>query len=115
MDSELRAQPDVGADPPIGRSGGRHLFQVVAVLVAALVVAGTALGIFDGFTLLEALGVWRDGVLFAIGFVLIIAYVHFYTRRAAWRARHDEAERLANRNAQRIAELKRKLEASKAA
>ena len=97
--------------PVMGSSRPRRIFEIVAIVGAAVFLIAQGLDLFDrvNSVVRDILGEWRAGVVLTGGFCAIIAYVNFYHAMETARAKRWAARYLARRNLERILDLKSRL------
>ena len=90
----------------------RRWFEIAALIVSVIVLVGAAAGLYDDFNLSAALGAWQTGVVMTLGFLVLLAYLHYYAALGRAQVFRADAQYLADRNAKRIAELRSRLKKS---
>ena len=71
---------------------------------------GSSLGIDEIVNVRDALGGWHSVVVLVIGFVVVIAYLKFFTSLERLQSTREVALDLAQNNKERIRALKKRIE-----
>jgi hypothetical protein len=85
------------------------LYEIVLMVIVLVFEVFSVLGILDDFNFRDVLGEWRTGVAATAGFMGVIACIKYSNALDRLRSSRNSAVKLADRNRDRIAELRARL------